>query len=112
MNCVACLLQDDTPHLSEATDQQPGPVAVQTPTSGTATQQAVTSLPPTSTSSTAVAAQSSIIHASETARTSEPAAHNAVGEEAESEESRGDTGGMVVVTLLCLDGQSRNREDR
>lgn len=98
--------------MSEATDQQPDPTAVQTPTSGTATQQAATFLPPTPTSSTAVAAKGSITHASETGQANEPAAHNAATEEADFEESRGVTGGMVVVTLLCLDGQSHNREDR
>ena len=105
------MLQDGSPHLPGPAGHQPDPVPAQSPASDTSIQQAVVSLPLIPAPSAAVAAQD-ISHASEAGRAIYPAARIAAAERADSDASQSITDGTVVVTLLSLDTESQNRQER
>ena len=111
MKYLARLLQDGSHHLPEATHHQPDPVAVHSSASETGVQQAITSLPPIPAPSAAVAAQD-ISHASQACQAVDPAVHDAAAEQADSAGLQGNTDGTLMVTLLRLDTESPNRDDR
>lgn len=69
------------------------------------------SLSPETAPSAAVAAQDPS-HASGVDRAVDPGVHKAAAEQADSDGSQGNTDGLLVVTLLCLDAESPSREDR
>ena len=110
-NYFVRLLQDGSPHLPEATHHQPDPTVVHSAASETGIQQAVTSLLPIPAPSAAVAAQD-MSHASEVDQALDPTVHRAAAEQADSDGPQEKTDGTVTVTLLRLDTESPNREDR